>query len=278
MKTHYTFTLQGFWERCRQEYRYVTRRPWSLRDVGDFWDTVKEYDDVNAELYPHEKRFTNSFVLSAPLLPRTDYTLLDIQARSGKASLFWHQHGKIRSSVCVDFSDHLMSLADRRLKGSGLSYTPVKISALPLGFPDKTFDLVCSYETVEHIFEYGNFIEELSRVMTDEGTMIITCPNVAWEWVHWLTAAININHSEGPHRFLHRGDLLRCFKKNGLKIMAENTTIFLPFNNPLSIAVDQWLERTLPEIVKRSLGLRRTFVLKKYVSTSRDLNPARRSQ
>ncbi|NMB64390.1 MAG: hypothetical protein GYA16_05910, partial [Spirochaetes bacterium] len=95
--------------------------------------------------------------------------------------------------------------------------------------------------------------------------MILTCPNRLWEWVHWLTAAININHSEGPHRFLKRKELLKCIKRNDMKILEENSTIILPFNNKVSIAIDRFLEKYLPEYIKRHIALRRTFVLRKGV-------------
>ena len=99
--------------------------------------------------------------------------------------------------------------------------------------------------------------------MSKDGIMILTCPNRMWEWVHWLSAAININHSEGPHRFLKRGELIQCIKKNRMKILEENSTIILPFNNKLSIAINTFLENYLPEFIKRMIALRRTFILGK---------------
>lgn len=270
-KPQYYFTLNGFFRRCRQEYHYYTDRPWTLEQVGKFLDSVTDYDDVNSELYPYFRRFTNSFRLAKRFLPRNDYKMIDIQARSGNATLFWHNKGKIKSSVCCDFSDYLASLARNRIMpaisdektNKKLFCKFVKILNFPLPFKDKSFNLVCSYETVEHVYNYDAFIGEIARVMTLDGIMIVTCPNVAWEWVHWLTAAININHSEGPHRFIARNKLLKSFRRNGLVVLRENTTIFLPFNNRLSIFFDKALEKLLPEFIKCMVGLRRTFILKK---------------
>jgi len=149
----------------------------------------------------------------------------------------------------------------QRLSASGLDYQSVKIDELPLSFSDRSFDFICSYETVEHVCDYKIMIAELRRVLTDDGILIVTCPNRSWEWVHWLTVVININHSEGPHRFLKRGELLDCFRKQGLKVLRENTTILLPFNCSLSVKINWWLEKYLPERIKRYLALRRTFVL-----------------
>lgn len=261
MSEQYYFTLKGFFKRAKQEYDYYTKRPWTLQQVGEFWDTVEDYDAVNEELYTYFRRFTNSYDLAIKHLKKNKYTMIDIQARSGKGSLFWHQKGKIKSSTCVDFSDYLISLADKRLKGTGLKYKIVKVLNFPLPFKDGQFDLVCSYETIEHIYDYNTFFDELARIMSQDGIMILTCPNRLWEWVHWLSAAININHSEGPHRFLKRKELLKCFKRNKMRILEENSTIILPFNNKISIAADKFLEKYLPEFIKRFIALRRTFVL-----------------
>lgn len=205
MSSQYYFTLKGFWKRTRQEYRYYTTRPWSLDDVGKFWDTVEDYDEVNEELYTYFRRFTNSFSLAEKHLAKKKYRMLDMQARSGKGSLFWHEKGLVKSSVCVDFSDYLISLTHRRLKGTGLRYRSIKVLDLPLKFRDGEFDLVCSYETIEHVYAYRPFFNELVRVLSPDGLLILTCPNRLWEWVHWLSVMININHSEGPHRFLKGG-------------------------------------------------------------------------
>ena len=113
------------------------------------------------------------------------------------------------------------------------------------------------------MYDYRIFFDELVRVLSSDGILILTCPNRAWEWVHWLTAAININHSEGPHRFLKRSELIGCIRKNNMRILEENSTIILPFNNKLSIVIDRWLERYLPKFLKSMLALRRTFVLSK---------------
>ncbi len=268
MSGQYYFTLKGFFTRARQEYLYYTTRPWSLDDVGKFWDSVEDYDDVNEELYTYFRRFTNSFDLAEKHLSKKKYTMLDLQARSGKGSLFWHEKGYVKSSVCVDFSDYLISLTHRRLRKSGLKYTSIRISGLPLKFKDGEFDLVCSYETIEHVYDYDLFFNELARVLSGDGIMILTCPNRMWEWVHWLSTVININHSEGPHRFLKRRELIKCIRRNNLQIVEENSTIFLPFNNRISIAIDNILEKYLPYFIKSFFALRRTFILKKHVPAS----------
>ena len=262
-KKQYYFTLKGAVKRIKDEYRYFTERPWSLEDVGSYWDTVQDYDVVNSEIYPYYRRFTNSYTLAKKYLENSPYKVLDVQSRSAKGTEFWSKIIDIELAVCVDFSDYLISLAKDRLENEKIPNKLIKISKLPIPLDDNSFDLVLCYETVEHICHYNYFIKELSRLVKKDGIIILTCPAVSWEWVHWLSAIININHSEGPHRFLTKRQLLQSFKKANLKILSENNTILLPFNNKISIAFDRLLEKYIPTFLKSLLMLRRTFILKR---------------
>ena len=161
----YYFTLNGFFKRVMNEYNYYTKKPWTLDNVGKFWDTVEGYDEINETLYPYYRRFTNSFELGEKYLNRNNYEMLDIQSRGGKGSLFWFKNKKLKSTVCVDFSDYLASLAEQRLSQYGFKYKIIKIHDFPLPFNNEKFDFICSYETIEHIYNYDVFFSELVRVL-----------------------------------------------------------------------------------------------------------------
>ncbi|KPA10324.1 Methyltransferase type 11 domain protein, partial [Candidatus Magnetomorum sp. HK-1] len=124
-------------------------------------------------------------------------------------------------------------------------------------------DMVACYETIEHIGNPFLFIKELSRVLKQDGIMIVSCPNILWEPIHWIAAITNFHHSEGPHNFLKRNKLLNLFKRNNLLVLKENTTILLPFNKSIFIKMNEKLEEKMMENILRVLGLRRTFILKK---------------
>ena len=102
-KGQYYFTLKGAVARAIKEYKYYTKRPWSLEDVGKFWDTVTDYDDINSSLYPYYRRFSNSHKLTKKYLDRDDYKLLDIQTRSGNGTLYWYRKNKINNLLVLIF-------------------------------------------------------------------------------------------------------------------------------------------------------------------------------
>lgn len=255
-------TVTGILKRAVLEYQYFTCKGWSLTEVGDFWDSVSDYDDINEATYSYYRRFTNSYDLAKHFI-KSGSIMLDIQTRSGKGSEFWQQKGSIQKSYLVDFSDYLLSIAKHRFKNSNYRVELIKVSDYDLPFDDLFFDLVATYETIEHIGNVDVFMRELSRVLKPGGLMILTCPNILWEPVHWFSAIFNIHHSEGPHNFLRRKKLLRLFQSNHLKILKENTTVILPFNQDRLIYFNERLEKTLPEKWIRFIGLRRSFVLRK---------------
>ena len=255
-------TNKGWIGRSKDEYKYYTSRPWSLEDVGVFWDSVEDYDDINDKLYPYFKRFTNSEVLLKDSIS-LDYKdvgcVLDIQTRSGRGTKFWQEKFINASFKCVDFSEGLLEKAKKRLQ----SYENVEfVKTLTTSFDlVEKFDIIICYETAEHVYDYEVFVESLSKHLKDDGVIILTCPNVSWEVVHWITAIIGFNHSEGPHRFIGYKKLLNAFESSNLIVAGYNTTIFLPFNNKFSIACDTFLSKFLPRWIKRMIMLRHSFIL-----------------
>ena len=256
------FGLSDFLKRVIQEYRYFTSKSWSLKEVGEYWDTVTDYDDINESTYSYYRRYTNTWELAKEFI-NSDMCMLDIQTRTGKGTEFWFRKGVIKKSYLVDFSDHLLSVAKERLVGSNYDYELIKTTDYNLSFNNAFFDFVTTYETLEHIGDISLYMKELSRVLKPGGIMILTCPNILWEPCHWVAAVLGVHHSEGPHNFLRRKTLLQLFKDNCLAVLKENTTVILPFNKERIIEINEKLEEILPERIVRLIGLRRSYVLRK---------------
>jgi ubiquinone/menaquinone biosynthesis C-methylase UbiE len=56
-----------------------------------------------------------------------------------------------------------------------LAFVEAPCTRIPV--PDASFDLVVSFETVEHIGEQEAFIDEIRRVLAPGGVLLISCPN-----------------------------------------------------------------------------------------------------
>lgn len=247
------------------EWKYYTKTPWSLNDVGNFWDNVKKYDDINSKFYTYDQRFSNSYFLLKKKINSSfnPKKILDIQTRTGNGSIFWHKYYKKSSYYLADFSKNFLNKAKRNLKKKSISHKYYLVKNYRLPFNANNFDFILCYETIEHIYKYDIFISEIARVVKKNGIIILTTPNISWEIIHWITAVIGYNHSEGPHRFISKKKIDGCLKKNKLKVLAYNTSIFLPFNNKSSIAIDKFLMKYLPKKIKEFICLRHSYILKK---------------
>ena len=188
---------------------------------------------------------------------------LDLQTRTGNGSIFWSKKFPDAEYSIADFSKNFLEKSKKNLKERNIRFKDYFIEAFPLPFEDNQFDFVISYETIEHISDYKNFFSELVRVTKKNGIIILTCPNISWEIVHFLAAILNINHSEGPHTFLKKKLIDEIISLNKLSVLNYNTTIFLPFNNSISIKLDKIIEKITPRIVKEKLFLRHSYILKK---------------
>jgi len=75
----------------------------------------------------------------------------------------------------IDISPTAINHARKSYPAINLDFIECDVLALP--FPDSSFDVVVSFETVEHIREYRTFIRECRRVLTPNGILICSTPN-----------------------------------------------------------------------------------------------------
>jgi SAM-dependent methyltransferase len=75
-------------------------------------------------------------------------------------------------AVGVDVDAEAVEHAQKRY---GLEFRQGDVTKLP--FDDSSFDLVVSFETIEHVKEGERVISEFRRVLTDDGLLVISTPN-----------------------------------------------------------------------------------------------------
>jgi 2-polyprenyl-3-methyl-5-hydroxy-6-metoxy-1,4-benzoquinol methylase len=76
--------------------------------------------------------------------------------------------------VGVDVSEKAIVAAKNQYGHLGIEFQKINGKTLP--FNDEAFDVVVSFQVIEHIVDYKKFIDEIKRIITPGGVVIFTTP------------------------------------------------------------------------------------------------------
>jgi len=80
------------------------------------------------------------------------------------------------SIMAVDISSEAILFASERYKTPNISFREID-STKPLPFSDEEFDVVLSFQVIEHITDHSAYLREAKRVLKSDGMMIIVTPD-----------------------------------------------------------------------------------------------------
>jgi len=102
-------------------------------------------------------------------------TVLDVACGTGYGLSYMAEKGAVKA-VGVDLSWEAISYARKRFGGNGrINFICADGTRMP--FADNSFDVVVSFETIEHVRKYGQFLSECRRVIREGGSLICSTPN-----------------------------------------------------------------------------------------------------
>ena len=251
--------MSNILRRTLNEFRYYSppKEKWTLKAVGEFWDSVFNYDEINKEANSYFRRFTDALKLCS--LPDKSY-VLDICSRTGNGSVYFYRNNKISKVVCADVSSKFQEICHERLTKNHVPHELCFFDEYRLPFKDEEFDGVLCFETIEHFAQPEVFLKELHRVLKNGGELVLTTPNVLWEPAHWLAAILNVHHSEGPHKFVRKRKLRKFLEASDFKILKQDITVIIPAGPEFLIKSGEWLEKKLKKSLMPLLGLRNILI------------------
>jgi SAM-dependent methyltransferase len=118
--------------------------------------------------YQHETRYAFAAARASGL------TVLDAACGNGYGTTTIARAGSQRATG-VDVS--LDALIDGRLVHDAPAMHALAASATALPFPEHSFDLFVSFETIEHIDDDASYVREARRVLRPGGTFLCSTPN-----------------------------------------------------------------------------------------------------
>jgi 2-polyprenyl-3-methyl-5-hydroxy-6-metoxy-1,4-benzoquinol methylase len=236
----------------------------TTEEVARHWDhtATSGYEELNARTVSYRRRFTDAIDMlestpEAQIPPGG--RLIDVGCGTGNGLILFHERFGV-SSVGVDLSNEMLSLARAKLAGRDLPIEVHQMDGERLIFEDNSFDAGLSFEVLEHTPDPVRLLCELARVVKPGGTVVVTTPNTLWEPIHWLAAMTGLHHSEGPHRNVSRREILESLAAAGLHVAAEQTAVLVPAGPASLVRLGRRLEGWLPAAVLRVIALRRMFL------------------
>jgi ubiquinone/menaquinone biosynthesis C-methylase UbiE len=99
--------------------------------------------------------------------------VLDLGCNNGYGSA--HLALSAKQVIGADVSSRALAEATSRFRLPQLEF--VRFDGFKLPFPDGTFDVVTSFQVIEHIADYESYLSEIHRVLKPSGFAVLTTPN-----------------------------------------------------------------------------------------------------
>lgn len=107
--------------------------------------------------------------------------VLDVASGMGYGSNYIVENGA-KKVVGLDISNDAIIYSKKTYNIDDLDF--VQGDATKMQFSDKSFDVIVSFETIEHLKEYREFLIECKRVLKNEGVFICSTPNKGVSFLH----------------------------------------------------------------------------------------------
>jgi 2-polyprenyl-6-hydroxyphenyl methylase/3-demethylubiquinone-9 3-methyltransferase len=174
---------------------------------SDYFDRV--WESVPVGLEPERFALRRDFLLGE--VARGE-RVLDVGCGEGAFTAALVDHGA--AAVGIDVAAEPLRRAaatrsdlDLRLVGDGL----------PLPFEDRSFDVVWAGEVLEHVVDVVGLLDECSRVLDDQGRVLVSTPNHARTTLLRLAVSARAFDSH----FDPRADHVRFFSARTLRLVLE---------------------------------------------------------
>lgn len=206
----------------------------------------------------NEERYKEEFKIGVFERPRiekliemipTNKIILDIGCYDGTISKLIKEKNNV--AVCLDMSLNALNMAKKK----GLECVLTNADNLP--FKGNSFDIVVASEIIEHIFDTGNFLDEINKILKSNGKLILTTPNLALldNRLRLLLGLqphyceIELENGAGHIRGFTKKSLKNLIEKHGFGVeKIRSDILFIPILNAVlrKIGINKKLGDVLP--------------------------------
>lgn len=105
--------------------------------------------------------------------------VLDIACGEGYGSFLLGQWGA-KSVLGVDISEESISKAEEKFGSKSVRFIESPAESVLELVGGKKFDLIVSFETIEHVTNPIKFLENIKSLLSQNGILLLSCPNDYW--------------------------------------------------------------------------------------------------
>lgn len=143
-----------------------------MSDARSAYDAWHEGLDIDAEADAPWHRLVRKY-----LAPPGGKRVIEIGCGRGGFSVWLARQGPAEV-VAVDFSPAAVAKGEAFGRAAGLANLRFEVGDIQaIAYPDDSFDIAVSCETVEHVPDPRLAVRELGRVLRPGGTLLLTTPN-----------------------------------------------------------------------------------------------------
>lgn len=228
----------------------------------DFPKTI-EFQSKNHPVIETQKFYSlEEYVLQ--LMHQSDYEIaskiarrmhvLDLGCNCGYGTFIMSRSAT--SVIGVDVSEEAVASALNMYTSSNLSFQVIDGRQLP--FPSEQFDLVTSFQVIEHIEDYDTYFNEIRRVLRPRGGIVLSTPN----------AAIRVQPGNRPWNRFHVHEFHGEELKGSLSERFSKVTVLGCFadDEPYQIEYSRCISAREAAITDQNLSIMSRFA--KYFPTS----------
>lgn len=165
--------------------------------------------------------------------------VLDVACGTGYGSYEMADRGGAAMVVGVDIAQSAIDFCRSHYQAKNLEF--VKGDAALLEFPDDSFDIVVSFETIEHLADINGYLDEIYRITKPGGSCLVSTPNKRLSFKNSFHT-VEFSHRSFRKIMSKRFSEVRFFGQDHLRTTRR-----------LLLKVSVLASRTIPEGLKRAV-------------------------
>ena len=235
------------------------KNPWTDEDVEAHWDKVSHryVEENNKVKKAHVQRFIETMKYLDLL---ANAQVLNITSRDCEADDYIKKAEQSAHVINAEISEGLIREA-KKIRPFAEQVKLSTYSVLP--FDNKRFNRIVCLETLEHVAEPVNFLNELYRISTDNTRMVLSCPSLTSEPAYRFFTYLFGGHGEGPHRFLKSKEVKQLLEHTKWKLILHKGTVLIPVGPTIVQDFGEWIIKKLQRSFISEFGIRQFYVCEK---------------